>query len=54
MRAFGNVNQGRLPGEATELMSFLDNPSPAALKSFLEKPKSDFTAVEMRKLLSGD
>lgn len=52
LQAFLSLNGGQFPSTPAQLVPFFPQPpSPVAMKAFLEKPASDFTPEQLRKLL---
>lgn len=55
LQAYLAANGGQFPSAPAQLVPFFSrNPSPVVLKAFLEKPATDFTPEELRKLLPPD
>lgn len=55
LRAFVEVNPGKLPEEPTQLLPYFRSPlQPAAVTDLLAKPRSDFSPDALRKLLPPD
>ncbi|HVS54434.1 MAG TPA: hypothetical protein VHD62_18905 [Opitutaceae bacterium] len=55
LQGFLTANNGQFPSTPAQLVPFFPQPpSPVALKAFLEKPATDFTSDELRKLLPAD
>jgi RNA polymerase sigma factor (sigma-70 family) len=55
LQAYLGAHGGQFPSGPAQLLPFFARqPSPVALKAFLEKPSSDFTPAELQKLLPSD